>query len=87
MTYSHTERVNCSHLAVQPSLYAKCSSVQNVTNGLFRMRHDIISLMADRMAEIAGMLHQLPQRRARQTRSSLASWVGSGLADVFSIQL
>ena len=85
MTYSHIERVDCSHFSAQPRLFAKCQSAQNVTNSLFRMRHDVLSLIADRMAEINSMLHQMPQRRARQTRSSFGAWLGSGLADVFSL--
>jgi len=37
------------------------------------------------MAEINSMLHQMPQRRARQTRPSFGVWLDSGLADVFSL--
>jgi len=60
-TYSHIERVDCSHFSAQPRLFAKCQSAQNVTNSLFRMRHDVVSLVADRMTEISGMLHHMPQ--------------------------
>jgi len=86
-TYSHIERVDCSHFSAQPRLFAKCQSAQNVTNSLFRMRHDVVSLIAGRMAEISGMLHHMPQRRARQTRSSFGAWLGSGLADIFSLAI
>jgi len=78
------ERVNCTLLSNKPRLHIKCPNTRDIANHLFKMKYDIVSLLAVRLDQINEILYQLQSRRTRGRRSFF-SLVGSGLAEMFSL--
>ena len=55
-----------------------------IVQNLYALKNDIIDHLADRMAEIDDISHELPRESMRNSRS-IFTWLGSGIANVFGL--